>query len=327
MVAPKLDKPVLPLRILKATYGDLASGKVFDVTKKLAAAVSKSTLRIAATNGEMGGDPVYGVAKALVVSYQYGDVTKTVTLRENETLSIGDLPEEGTPPSYQIVSNRLLVWVNGFFPLSWSDGKRAMVSINDIPEPQTVGGPWQIKFTSTYDPPRTVTYNQLKSWTEDAAFDTKYFSGTGTYSKGLVIPKALLASGDRLYLDLGDVRDLCRIRLNGKPVATLWKAPFRVDITGFARVGKNALEVDVTNLWTNRLIGDEQFPDDMGWNGAQLSGWPAWFVNHTPRPEPRRKTFTTWRHNYKDTALLPSGLLGPVTLRPVRVIPLPRKRG
>jgi len=137
----------------------------------------------------------------------------------------------------------------------------------------------------------------------------------------------------RLFLDLGNVRELCRIRLNGKPVVTLWKAPFRVDISDFAKPGANSLEVDVTNLWTNRLIGDEQFPDDMGWDESpkvgelggtfrKLKGWPTWFTNHEPRPEPRRKTFTTWRHNTKDAPLLPSGLIGPVLLRPVKVITL-----
>jgi hypothetical protein len=167
-----------------------------------------------------------------------------------------------------------------------------------------------------------VTYEKLKSWTEDENFDTKVFSGTGTYSKSIEINRSLLGKDQRLFLDLGDVRELCRIRLNGKPVATLWKSPFRVDITDFAKAGTNKLEVDVTNLWTNRLIGDEQFPDDMGWEGSQLRDWPQWFLNHQPRPEPRRKTFTTWRHNYKDTPLLPSGLLGPVVLRPVKVFTL-----
>ena len=322
IVAAEEGKPLPTLRIIKATYGDVASGKVFDVTNHLNAAIEKSALRVSASNGEFGGDPIYGVPKFLDVTYELGGVTKTARIAENGTLAIGDVPSEGTAPTYELSVNKLFAWKNGTFTQTWSDGTKTTRQVKGVAEPHPVTGSWQIKFTSTYDPVRTVTYNTLKSWTEDSDFDTKYFSGTGTYSKSIELDSSLVKSGSRLFLDLGDVRELCRIRLNGKAVATLWKAPFRVDITEFAKVGTNNLEVDVTNLWTNRLIGDEQFPDDMGWDGAQLKGWPTWFVNHQPRPEPRRKTFTTWRHNYKDTPLLPSGLIGPVVLRSVKVVGL-----
>ena len=73
----------------------------------------------------------------------------------------------------------------------------------------------------------------------------------------------------------------------------------------------------VTNLWPNRLIGDEHFPDDAVWEGKYLKDWPAWFLERGPRPEPRRKTFSVVKHFAKDSPLLPSGLLGPVRLLPV----------
>jgi hypothetical protein len=142
------------------------------------------------------------------------------------------------------------------------------------------------------------------------------------YTNSIPVLPAQVGKGKRLILDLGDVRELCRVRLNGVPVATMYSSPYRVDITNFVRVGKNSLEVDVTNLWVNRLIGDEQFPDDMGWRGATLTHWPTWFLKGEKRPESGRKTFTTWRHNFKDTQLMPSGLLGPVVLRTVRVLPM-----
>jgi hypothetical protein len=168
-----------------------------------------------------------------------------------------------------------------------------------------------------------VTLASLASWSDQAVFGMKYFSGTGTYTKKLDVPAEMLGTGRRVMLDLGDVREMARVWLNGKLLATLWKPPFRLDITDAAHAGSNELKVEVTNLWVNRLIGDEQFPDDMGWNGERLSAWPDWFVKGLPRPEPRRKTFTTWRHNMKDTPLMPSGLIGPVTLRPVRVVSIP----
>lgn len=310
------------LHIVSALYGDPASGKNFDVTKLLESAIENGSLRISASNSAMGGDPIYNTVKSLTVVYELDGVRKTVVIPENGMLEIGDLPNEGTPPAYELSANKLFVWSNGVYSQTWSDGRTTKSRVTDLLPAQAVTGAWNIRFASTYDPPRDVTYPELRSWTEDSNEDTKYFSGTGTYSKEIMVSPGLLKSGNRVVLDLGDVRELCRVRLNGKPVGTLWKAPFRLDVTDWLRVGKNALEVDVTNLWTNRLIGDEQFPDDMGWNGSQLSTWPEWFVKQEPRPEPRRKTFTTWRHNFKDTPLMPSGLIGPVFLRSVKVIPL-----
>jgi len=90
-------------------------------------------------------------------------------------------------------------------------------------------------------------------------------------------------------------------------------------VTGVLRDGENELEIRVTNLWPNRLIGDEQFPDDCvakgPWPGGGIRAWPDWLLKNQPRPEPRRQTFFTWKHWNKDDALLPSGLLGPVTIQ------------
>lgn len=311
-----------PLRILKAVYGDASSGKTIDVTAIVAAAAGPHSLRIVASNTDMGGDPAFNIVKSLVVTYKLGDEVKTVVIRENAKLEIGNLPNSGTPPVFEVRGRNAHIWQNGDFSKSWSNGSSVRFQVRDVPQPVALKGPWSLKFPSGWDAPATATYNKLESWTESKDFGIKHFSGTVAYSAEFGLSRAQLRGKDRLYLDLGDVRELCRIRLNGKLIATQWKPPFRVDITDSARVGQNKLEVEVTNLWVNRLIGDEQFPDDMGWNGSQLKGWPDWFVKGTPRPEPRRKTFTTWRHNYKDTPLLPSGLLGPVMLRWVRVVPL-----
>ncbi|MEZ0327772.1 MAG: glycosyl hydrolase [Fimbriimonas sp.] len=317
-------KPKPALRIVKAEYGDFPSGKVKDVTKIVQGAAGPHSVRITASNNDMGGDPANMIVKTLRVTYVQGDVTQTVTVRENDTLQIGDLPDAGSPPTYEVHSNpgQLWVWREGDYKLNWFRKAPMKLSVRDLPKPVAVSGPWQVRFPAGWEAPPNITLDRLASWTENTDFGIKHFSGTATYTKTLDVPASLLGTGKRLMLDLGDVRELCRVRLNGKPIATLWKPPFRIDIANTAHAGKNALEVEVTNMWVNRLIGDEQFPDDMGWKGAQLEKWPDWFVNHQPRPEPRRKTFTTWRHNTKETPLLPSGLLGPVLLRPVKVISL-----
>ena len=95
-----------------------------------------------------------------------------------------------------------------------------------------------------------------------------------------------------------------------------------MDITKAAKTGDNELEVRVTNLWPNRLIGDEQYPDDCQWDGIHLAKWPDWMVKGQPRPVKERLTFTTWKHWHKDSPLQPSGLLGPVKLLTLEKVPV-----
>ena len=105
------------------------------------------------------------------------------------------------------------------------------------------------------------------------------------------------------------------MRRNGQECGIAWKPPYRVDISAAVRAGENRLEVAVVNLWVNRMIGDEQLPLDGKWKDFEtLLEWPEWFKTGTPRPS-GRYTFTTARHYQKDSPLVSSGLLGPVTLQ------------
>ena len=149
----------------------------------------------------------------------------------------------------------------------------------------------------------------------------RYFSGTATYEREIDISADRLASGRELWLDIGEVKDFAVVSLNGRDFGVLWKPPFRVNITAAARPGANRLAVKVTNLWPNRLIGDEQLPRDVEWDGKQLKEWPQWLLDGRPSPT-GRLTFTTWHHYTKDSPLLESGLLGPVTLQTEEPIPL-----
>jgi hypothetical protein len=124
------------------------------------------------------------------------------------------------------------------------------------------------------------------------------------------------------------VKNLARVRLNGADLGVLWKPPFSADVTDELRIGPNELVVEVTNLWPNRLIGDEPLPDDAEWTpfgeqGLHLAAWPDWLVRGAPRPDTGRAAFATWKHWRADDALLESGLLGPVVLRQAALITLP----
>ena len=140
-------------------------------------------------------------------------------------------------------------------------------------------------------------------------------------------PDERIPSGlaDRLafYLDLGDVQVIARLSLNGKDLGILWKPPYCTEITVAAHPGDNHLEIQVTNLWPNRIIGDEQLPEDSDRDpSGAIKSWPQWLRDGKPSPT-GRFTFATFRHWKKSDPLFPSGLIGPVTLRPTVELPLP----
>ena len=193
---------------------------------------------------------------------------------------------------------------------------------------QEINGAWIVRFDPRWGGPGQVTFDALADWTTRTEPGIRYYSGTGVYEKEF----GWTQREGRLFLDLGGVKNLAEVRLNGRNLGVLWKPPFRVEVTGVLRSGKNTLEVRVTNLWPNRLIGDEQEPDDCVWGpeeawtgigttpgetvafGRPLKEVPAWLVAGTPRPSSGRYTFTTWNFYRKDSPLLESGLLGPVWL-------------
>jgi len=155
------------------------------------------------------------------------------------------------------------------------------------------GGPWQVTFDPEWGGPGTVEFPELVSWTERDEPGIKFYSGTAVYRKTFDAPeKSRFSSGiQRLWLDLGNVRELAEVKVNGRSCGIIWSPPFRVDITGAVKPGVNQLEIEVVNFWPNRIIGDDTLP-----------------------PE-QRVTRTNVRKLTKDTKLMESGLFGPVTLQ------------
>jgi hypothetical protein len=178
-----------------------------------------------------------------------------------------------------------------------------------------VVGPWQLAFDpQSGGPAQPVTFDQLGDWSrhDDAAI--RHYSGAATYRTKFA-HRATPVAKRRLFLDLGAVEVMARVRLNGQDCGIAWKPPYAVDVTAAIRSGDNDLEVSVVNLWINRMIGDEQLPLDGTWKDFEtLLAWPDWFKTGTSRPS-GRYTFSSCRHYQKDTPLVPSGLLGPVTLQ------------
>jgi alpha-L-rhamnosidase/F5/8 type C domain/Glycosyl hydrolases family 2, sugar binding domain len=151
-----------------------------------------------------------------------------------------------------------------------------------------ISGPWQVSFKLGDGAPTQVVLNHLQSWTHIADPSIRYFSGTATYSFKVEVPKSWLTDGRRIELDLGRVKELAEIFVDGKTAGIAWKSPFRIDLTDMLRPGTNAISIRVTNLWPNRLIGDKQ-------------------------PNTNPVAFTTFNPYQASSTLLDSGLFGPVT--------------
>jgi len=175
-----------------------------------------------------------------------------------------------------------------------------------------ITGPWEVRFDPRWGGPKRVVFSQLEDWTTRSEPRIRYFSGTATY-------RTTFDGAEGSQLDLGDFHHLARVRLNGKDLGVLWCPPHRVSIPRDLLEDKaNELEIEITNVWANRLIGDEQEPPDCQWlpghmkSGRYLKEFPDWFVKNQTRPSVGRYCFVTWNYFDKDSPLVPSGLLGPV---------------
>ncbi|HET8829044.1 MAG TPA: glycoside hydrolase family 2, partial [Pelobium sp.] len=154
---------------------------------------------------------------------------------------------------------------------------------------QTLNTPWTVTFDSEFrGPEKPVVFNQLIDWTKSTDENIKFYSGSATYRNSFTAEKP--KTGERFVLNLGDVKVMAKVKLNGKYVGGVWSAPWQVDVTNFLIPGKNEVEIDVVNTWVNRLIGDSKLP------------------------VPERKTFTLVNPYKANSPLEPSGLKGPVKL-------------
>jgi hypothetical protein len=219
----------------------------------------------------------------------------------------------GEEPTLDFVRGE--AWQPGDYVLKTRDGQSRRSVVSDLPKPLAIDGPWEVRFAPGGGAPEKITLDRLISWSKHTDPGVKYFSGEATYLNTIHVPTEMLASNRRVYLDLGKVQVMARLKLNGRDLGVLWKPPYLVDVTDALKPGDNALEVAVVNLWINRQIGDETLPEDSKRNvNGTLKEWPAWLQQGKPSPTGRH-TFTSWRLWKKGDPLQESGLLGPVLLR------------
>jgi hypothetical protein len=156
---------------------------------------------------------------------------------------------------------------------------------------QELSGSWTVTFDPKWGGPASAQFDSLISWPQRSEPGIKFYSGTATYLKTFDLPESAIShQPSAILLDLGNVRELAEVRVNGQSLGVVWAPPFRVDITDAVKPGANRLEIEVVNFWPNRIIGDASLPPD------------------------QRLTKTNIRKLTSGTPLMESGLLGPVRL-------------
>ena len=188
-------------------------------------------------------------------------------------------------------------WQNGQCTLTDRTGQKHQTTVGQVPPPLVIDNHWTVAFDPEWGAPAQVTFPKLMSWTDHENEGIKYYSGAGVYTRTLDVPADWLASDRGVHLDLGDVRELAEVFVNGKSAGVLWKAPFRADITALVKPGANELKIEVMNLWINRLAGDMNLPPERRLTRTNMS------------PVRDMGGDETWK-------VQPAGLLGPVRLLP-----------
>jgi hypothetical protein len=221
------------------------------------------------------------------------------------------LPEFSLENGKTVISLKVDTY-QSFFIVFDREGKAVLQKSSDLknfPEMavlKDIDGDWDVSFDPKWGGPEKVTFEKLEDWTARPEKGINFYSGIATYSKSFELPEE---TQSRLFLNLGEVNCMARVRVNGREVGTVWTAPWQVEITDAVKKGANQLEIEVVNLWANRLIGDEQFPDD----GIKDRKWPDWLLEGKPRTS-GRFTFCTFKFYDANSPLQKSGLIGPVKI-------------
>jgi hypothetical protein len=290
--------------------------RTIDVKEKLQAIIDGGGRNFSVSAMAQPVDPAYMVVKTLTIAYEMDGETHTWQgtdpMKVNLSIKLEKSPLIAEPSINVVGTTCLNAWSSGHYDVTLVSGKKWSADVV-LPEPFEISGPWQVQF-----PQKTVTLDKLISWSESDDESIQYFSGTAVYSKMIKMPETFLVADQRIYLDLGQVDAIAELTVNSKSFDVLWKPDKTVDITDALKSSENHLEIRVTNLWPNRLIGDAKLPveNERQTNGT-LNKWPEWIYGGQPDPS-GRETFCMWNLWSKDDALVSSGLIGPVKLLPVK---------
>lgn len=317
-----INPQAVSIVVEKALYGVLDDPKRTRDVKALVqrwADAGESSFQVARLAA--GDDPAFGIVKTLVLEYSLGGKAVHVRATDPDTVVLAQFPS-APPPADLAVDGagqvRLRASQPGEYEIRFASGKGLTYHVAPGPSPPVeIAGPWEVTFPQPAGLPGPIRFDRLASWSQRPEPQVKFYSGTAVYRTRFTVVETLRQPGQRVLLDLGNVQVIARVRLNGQDLGVWWRAPFVRDVTELLAGGDNRLEVEVTNLWPNRMIGDELLPEDSPRNpNGTLKQWPDWLLAGKPSPTGRH-SFATWRLWKKSDPLLESGLLGPVRLRAI----------
>ncbi len=315
-----LSDEAVKIVVKKARYGVLSDpARTRDVREKVQRIADAGECRFQVARMAEGDDPAFLVVKTLQLEYTQNGKPYSISATDPETVDLA-APQPDVRPTARVCRDSqgrivLETAAPGHYELKTATGQTRAVDIPSLPSSQQISGPWQVQFDPKWGGPERVEFEQLEDWSQRSEEGIRHYSGIATYRKTFAL-NSTLATVDRVILDLGEVGVMADVTLNGKHLGIQWKPPFCVDVTDALKKEDNRLEVRVVNLWINRMIGDEQLPEDSPRNAnGTLKAWPEWVQQGQPSPT-GRYTFTTWRLWKQGEPLQRSGLLGPVRLMP-----------
>jgi hypothetical protein len=305
-------EPVIPLtkppviKIQSATYGVPGDAqRTRDVQSKVQALADRGEAGFQVMQLAAGDDPAYGIVKTLVVEYTADDRPCKISGQDPDVISL-IAPANAASRAAEVrctPAGRLSIVAAqpGVYELKTASGKTRRAEIKTVPASPEISGAWDVRFPPKWGAPAQITLDRLISLSDSTNAGVKYFSGTATYTKIFDWHPASKNGRKKseVWLDLGEVQVMAEAKLNGHDLGILWKPPFRVNIAGALKSGRNTLEIRVANLWPNRMIGDAALPAS------------------------ERFTWSSYKPFKKDTPLPKSGLLGPVTIQAAEMITLP----
>jgi hypothetical protein len=218
---------------------------------------------------------------------------KVPELWDATTGSIRDLPEYSAGEKTTAVPLRLEAFESAFIifrkSIQKKDEKSSLVNFPELKAITEVTNPWIVTFDSvSRGPRRPVVFNKLTDWTLNSNDSIRYYSGRALYKSKFILERSYVDG--KIYVDIGSVNGMAKVKINGNYAGGLWTSPWRVDILSLAKEGENTIEVEIVNTWVNRLIGDSKLPEN------------------------NRKTMCFVNPFKPDSPLAQSGMTGPVQI-------------